>query len=131
MGELADEIQALIAHLPPKIPTRNQHPYELILFYLALLAKSTASDHSQEYASEIEDIFDKMEFGGTLGLIHAYIRVVLRNHGLAIATEMAFLSELNIVARYIPNARPIISKLRLGWAAEISPIEGILPFNYC
>ena len=130
-GEHPDEVRTLLKHLPPKTIARNQHPYELILFYLALLAGSSSCAHAQEFADEIESLFERMDFGGTLGLIHAFLRVMLKRHGIIIVTEKDFLDELNIVAQYLPNASTIITTLQSAWTNSSIPIDGILPFNYC
>ena len=67
---------ALLKNLPAEITIKDQHPYELILFYLALLAKDTNPVYAQAHAEELGQFFEVIEFGGTLGIVHSYIRVM-------------------------------------------------------
>ena len=122
---------ALIKNLPADIAFRQQHPYELILFYLALLTKEANPSYAKACVREMEQFFEAIEFGGTLGLIHAYMRVMLKRHGLNVATDKEFFGELDIVEQYLTKAGTIITKLRTGWNDGTIPVEGILPFNYC
>jgi len=124
-------LDALLKNLPAEIAIKDQHPYELILFYLALLTKDANPAYAQARAEELEQFFETIEFGGTLGLIHAYIRVMLKSHGFGVVSDRAFLDELGIVEQYLPKADTIINKLRAGWADSSMSVGGILPFNYC
>ena len=122
---------ALIKNLPADIAFRQQHPYELILFYLALLTKEANPSYAKACVREMEQFFEAIEFGGTLGLIHAYMRVMLKRHGLNVATEKEFFGELDIVEQYLPKAGTMIDTLRAGWTNTTIPVESILSFNYC
>lgn len=122
---------ALIKNLPTNIAFRKQHPYELILFYLALLTKEANPSYAEACAREAEQFFETIEFGGTLGLIHAYMRVMLKRHGLNVATEKDFFEELDIVEQYLTKAGTIINEFRMRWGNPSMSIDGILPFNYC
>ena len=122
---------ALLKNLPAEITIKDQHPYELILFYLALLAKDTNPVYAQAHAEELGQFFEVIEFGGTLGLVHSYIRVMLKHHGFNVVADKDFFDELDIVEQYLPKARIIIDKLRTGWGDPSMTVEGILPFNYC
>ncbi|MBQ3807821.1 MAG: hypothetical protein II840_07680 [Kiritimatiellae bacterium] len=79
----------------------------------------------------MEQFFETIEFGGTLGLIHAYIRVMLKSHGFNVVADKDFFEGLDIVKQYLPKARTIIEKLRLGWKVPSMSLEVVLPFNYC
>lgn len=129
--DLPNERDAFLKHLPKKISVKDQHPYELVLFYLALLTKETVPSYANAQVIKMEEVFAQMEFGGTLGLIHAFLRVMLKRHGLNTITEKEFLDELNIVAQYLPNASTIITTLQSAWTDSTIPIDDILPFNYC
>ena len=122
---------ALIKNLPTDIAFRKQHPYELILFYLALLTKEANPSYAKACVREMEQFFEAIEFGGTLGLIHAYMREMLKRHGLNVATDKDFLEELDIVEQYLPKAGTIINEFRMRWGNPSMSIDGILPFNYC
>ena len=124
-------IDALLKNLPAGITIKDQHTYELILFYLALLTNGTNPTYAQARAEELEQFFETIEFGGTLGLIHAYIRVMLKSHGFNVVADKDFFEELDIVEQYLPKTRSIINKLRAGWVNTAMSIEGSLPFNYC
>ena len=129
--DLPNERDAFLKHLPKKISVKDQHPYELVLFYLALLTKETVPSYANAQVIKMEEVFAQMEFGGTLGLIHAFLRVMLKRHGLNTIREKEFLDELNIVAQYLPNASTIITTLQSAWTDSTIPIDDILPFNYC
>ena len=124
-------LDALLKNLPVDIAVRKQHPYELILFYLALLTKDANPSYAQACAREVEQFFEAIEFGGTLGLVHTYLRVQLKRHGFDAVADKDFFDELDIVEHYLPKAITIINKLRAGWADTTLPVESILPFNYC
>ena len=122
---------ALIKNLPLDIVFRKQHPYELILFYLALLTKEANPSYAKACVREMEQFFEAIEFGGTLGLIHAYMRVILKRYGLSVATDKDFFEELDIVEQYLTKAGTIINEFRMRWGNPSMSIDGILPFNYC
>ena len=124
-------LDALLKNLPPDIAFRKQHPYELILFYLALLTKDANPSFAKSCAREVEQFFEAIECGGTLGLIHSYMRVMLKSHGFDVVADKDFFDELDIVVHYLPKARAMIDTLRAGWLDITVPVEGILPFNYC
>ena len=124
-------LDALIKNLPVDIAFRKQHPYELILFHLALLTKEVNPSYAKACVREMEQFFETIEFGGTLGLIHAYMRVMLKRHGLNVATDKEFFGELDIVEQYLPKAGTMIDTLRAGWTNAAVLVEGLLPFNYC
>ena len=124
-------LDTLIKNLPADIAVRKQHPCELILFYLALLTKDANPSYAQACAREVEQFFEAIEFGGTLGLVHTYLRVLLKRHGFDAVAEKDFFDELDIVMHYLPKARALIDTLRAGWTDVAISVEGILPFNYC
>ena len=123
-------VELVLKNREQKISPRKQHPFELIFFYLALLANDASPVYANELANEVEKIFADMEFGGTLGLIHAWIRVMFKRHGIGAPQDNAFFEELEIVAGYLPKAKTIIDSLRSAWTDNSAPI-GNLPFNYC
>ena len=125
-----DTVKRLPTKLPQELQTKNQHPFGLILFYLAVLAKNINPVYANLLASKTEEIFTDMEFGGTLGLIHAWIRIHLKRNGFATTSDSAFHEELGIVAGYLPAAKTIINTLRSEWLDDAIPIQN-LPFNYC
>ena len=120
----------ILTNLPEALPSRKQHPLELILFYLALLAKDSKPSYARKLSNEIEGIFSDMEFGGTLGLIHAWIRVVFKRHGISSTQDRAFFEELEIVTGYLPKAKTVIGSLHAAWTDNSVSVES-LPFNYC
>ena len=129
--EQATEVRVFLKNLPQDIMVQEQHPGELILFYVALLTKDTSPLYAQARAKDVERIFSKIGNGETLGLIHAYVCAMFKRQGLVTVSERNFKSNLDVVAKQIPNASSIIDVLRSGWEDESIPIEGILPFNYC
>lgn len=80
--------------------------------------------------ADIKSTSANMEFGGTLGLIHAWIRVHLKRNGFATVSDNAFYEEPEIVSGYLPAAKAIIDTLRSEWIDDSIPIKS-LPFNYC
>lgn len=129
--ERSGVLDALLMNLPADIAFGKQHPYELILFYLALLAKDSNPQYAKACAREMEQFFGAIEFGGTLGLVHSYMRVMLKRHGFDVVSDKDFLDELNIVEHYLPKAHAITDVLHEGWTDATIPFEGILPFNCC
>ena len=129
--ERSGVLDTLLKNLPADLAFRKQHPYELILFYLALLTKDANPSFAKSCAREVEQFFEAIECGGTLGLIHSYMRVMLKSHGFDVVADKDFFDELDIVMHYLPKARALIDALRAGWLDSAIPIEGILPFNYC
>ena len=85
----------------------------------------------RKLAEELEQFFESVEFSGTLGFVHSYIRVVLKHHGFNVVTDKDFFDELAIVEQYLPKAETIINKLRAEWVDHAQSVVGILPFNYC
>ncbi len=127
----SDVLDALIKNLPVDIEFRKQHPYEMILFYLALLVKDTNPSYAEACARKMEQFFDAIEFGGTLGLVHSYMRIMLKRHGVDVVADTEFFGELDIVEYYLSDARTIVERLRAGWADVKISVERVLPFNCC
>ena len=71
-----------------------------------------------------------MSYGGTIGLIHSYIRVVFKHMQIGIASDAEFNDELNIVEGYLPAAKPQIDMLRRAWEVPSIDVSSVLPFNY-
>ena len=124
-------LDALLKNLPADLAFRKQHPYELILFYLALLTKDANPSYAKACAREMEQFFEAIEFGGTLGLVHSYMRAMLKRHGFDVVADKDFYDELDVVMHYLPKARAMIDTLRAGWTDAAIPVEDLLPFNYC
>ena len=129
--EQSDAVDALLKNLPVNFSLEQRHPNELISFYLALLTKDIAPSYAQARVKEAEEFFGVIEYGGTLGLVHSYVRVMLKRQGVNIASDRDFFDELDIVEKYLPNARTIINTLRAGWMDSAAFAEGTLPFNFC
>lgn len=129
--DLGPTIRSYLAHRAAWSAVRDYHPHELILFYRALLIRGTNRTTACQLAKEIEGLFKRMGGGGTLGLIHAYMRVVLERQKIGAATENEFNEELDAVAADLPGAADRIDTLRRAWNDPFISIERILPFNYC
>lgn len=107
------------------------HPYELIVFYRALLLTKVNLENAKEQMAKTEELFAQMEdFGGVIGLVHAYIRVTYKRLGFEGVTEDEFRKELDIVEGYLPEASGQISILRAAWYDTSVVVANVLPFNY-
>ena len=110
--------------------TQDYHPYELILFYRALLLHGQDPQTGSSIVRQVESLFERMDYGGTLGLIHSYIRVVFKRMQIGTASDAEFNDELNIVEGYLPAAKSQINTLRRAWEDPSIDISSVLPFNY-
>lgn len=110
--------------------TYDHHPHELILFYRTMLMHASGMNGCKGCADELEQLFERMDYGGIIGLIHAYIRVTLKRLGLGSTDEKSFAEELEIVSGYIPAASRRVEKLSAAWHDRSVDIEDVLGFNY-
>lgn len=109
---------------------QDYHPYELIQFYRCLLVGTRNLERAQAEAKKLEDLFKLMDYGGVIGLIHSYIRVVFKHMQIRVASDAEFIDELNIVERSLPAAKSQIDLLRQAWTDETINVSFVLPFNY-
>lgn len=109
---------------------QDYHPYELIQFYRCLLIDTRNPEQAKTEAMRLEDLFERMDYGGIIGLIHSYIRVVFKHMQIGTASDAEFNDELNIVAGYLPAAKPQIDMLRRAWDDPSLDVSSVLPFNY-
>ena len=128
--DLKSTIQDYLPHSPDWPTARDYHPYELILFYRALLTFDHDRQAAQDLARNTEALFERMNYGGTLGLIRSYIRVVFKHMQIGSASDAEFLDELNIVEGYLPAAKSQINMLRRAWEEATLDVSSVLPFNY-
>lgn len=127
---LKPTIQDYLSHSADWPAVHDCHPYELILFYRTLLIYDFNHNAAHNLAECIGSLFERMDYGGTLGLIHSYIRIVFKHMQIGVATDDEFKDELNIVKGYLPAARPQINLLRRAWEDPSLDVSSVLPFNY-
>ena len=127
---LKQTIQDYLTHRADWPAVHDCHPYELILFYRTLLIFDHDRNAAQNLARNTEALFERMSYGGTIGLIHSYIRVVFKHMQIGVASDAEFKDELNIVEGYLPAARPRINLLRRAWEDPSLDVSSVLPFNY-
>ena len=127
---LKQTIQDYLTHRADWPAVHDCHPYELILFYRTLLIFDHDRNAAQNLARNTEALFERMSYGGTIGLIHSYIRVVFKHMQIGVASDAEFKDELNIVEGYLPAARPRINLLRRAWEYPSLDVSSVLPFNY-
>lgn len=128
--ELKPTIQDYLVHSADWPAIQDCHPYELILFYRTLLIFDHDRNTAQDLVRSTEALFERMSYGGTIGLIHSYIRVVFKHMQIGVASDAEFKDELNIVEGYLPAAKPQIDMLRRAWEDPSIDVSSVLPFNY-
>ena len=127
---LKQTIQDYLTHRADWPAVHDCHPYELILFYRTLLIFDHDRNAAQNLARNTEALFERMSYGGTIGLIHSYIRVVFKHMQIGVASDAEFKDELNIVEGYLPAAKSQIDMLRRAWEDATLDVSSVLPFNY-
>lgn len=128
--DLKTTIQDYLNHSTHWPTIHDCHPYELILFYRTLLIFDHDCNAAQNLVRSAEALFERMSYGGTIGLIHSYIRVVFKHMQIGIASDAEFNDELNIVKGYLPAAKSQVALLRRAWEDSSIDISSVLPFNY-
>ena len=128
--ELKPTTQDYLTHSADWPAIHDCHPYELILFYRTLLIFDHDRNTAQIFVRNTEELFERMSYGGTIGLIHSYIRVIFKRMGIGTASDAEFNDELNIVEGYLPTAKSQINTLRHAWEDPSIDISSVLPFNY-
>ena len=109
---------------------QDYHPYELIQFYRCLLLMTQNIEQAKVESKKLEDLFERMDYGGIIGLIHSYFRVVFKHMQIGTASDAEFNDELNIVEGYLPAAKSQINLLRHAWEDSTLDVSSVLPFNY-
>ena len=128
--DLKPTIQDYLAYSADWPAIQDCHPYELILFYRTLIIFDHDRNTAQDLARSSEALFERMSYGGTIGLIHSYIRIIFKHMQIGVASDAEFNDELNIVAGYLSAAKPQIDMLRRAWDDPSLDVSSVLPFNY-